>query len=136
MASTNQTGNTNHEAIRERLQKRADELRGELELMRADRNEGLDAMGRETVQDSGEQGEQISRDDVRRGEHERDANELREITAALQRLEDGSYGQCADCGVDISPSRLEVQPSALRCIKCQEKLEHAQPRAPIGGGTV
>ena len=136
MANMNQAENSVHQAIRERLQKRADELRGELESLRADRNEGLDAMGRETVQDSGEQSEQISRDDVRRSEHDRDVNELREITAALQRMDEGTYGQCADCGVDITPSRLEVQPSALRCIKCQEKYEQGQPRPPAGGRTV
>jgi RNA polymerase-binding transcription factor DksA len=136
MANMNPTRNTDHQAIRERLQRRADELRGELDSLRADRNDGMDATGRETVLDSGEQSEQISRDDVRRSEHDRDVNELREITAALQRIDEGSYGQCADCGVDITPSRLEVQPSALRCIKCQEKFEETQPRTTGGGARI
>jgi DnaK suppressor protein len=62
----------------------------------------------------------------------RDLNELREVEAALQRVEDGSYGTCIDCGKDIDVARLHAQPSARRCIACQAAHERtfASPGTP------
>ena len=53
----------------------------------------------------------------------RDVEELRDIDAALHRMEDGSYGTCDECGQEIGFPRLEVQPTATRCIADQEKFE-------------
>lgn len=53
-----------------------------------------------------------------------ESRELAAVNSALQRLDDGTYGQCTACGVPIAPARLEVAPEAERCIDCQEKLEH------------
>lgn len=52
-----------------------------------------------------------------------DSAELRSIAAALQRIENGVYGECADCGVHIPEARLQAAPDAARCIHCQEKAE-------------
>lgn len=54
--------------------------------------------------------------------------ELSEVEAALVRLEDGSYGTCADCGEPIGWPRLNAQPTAERCIACQEKVERRASR--------
>ena len=48
-----------------------------------------------------------------------------QIRAALQRIEDGTYGTCTDCGVQISEARLTVRPEAARCVECQAKAEAA-----------
>jgi DnaK suppressor protein len=48
-----------------------------------------------------------------------------QVVAALQRLDDGSYGRCVDCGEQIPEVRLEVRPEAARCIQDQEKHEAA-----------
>jgi DnaK suppressor protein len=56
---------------------------------------------------------------------DRETGELEAVEAALQRIEAGTYGQCADCGVQIPPARLAVAPEATRCISCQGKAEHA-----------
>ncbi|MDT7570175.1 MAG: DnaK suppressor protein [Actinomycetota bacterium] len=48
-----------------------------------------------------------------------------QIRAALQRIEDGSYGTCTDCGTTISEARLTVRPEAARCVECQAKAEDA-----------
>ena len=48
---------------------------------------------------------------------------LRNIEAALIRVDDGSYGRCRDCDEPINPKRLEFDPTALRCIDCASKLE-------------
>jgi DnaK suppressor protein len=62
----------------------------------------------------------------------RDLEELRDIEAALQRIADGSYGDCEQCGTEIGYPRLEVQPIATRCIQCQAQFEktHAHKNTP------
>src|SRR5262245_42517195 len=60
----------------------------------------------------------------------RDAGELREVEAALLRMKDGTYGECVECGNDIPYARLQANPSASRCIACQERLEASQRRGP------
>jgi RNA polymerase-binding transcription factor DksA len=57
--------------------------------------------------------------------HHRDEleHQLREIIDAQDRLLDGSYGQCADCGREIGPKRLRANPSATLCISCQQSVE-------------
>lgn len=49
--------------------------------------------------------------------------ELDQVEAALQRIENGNYGQCSDCGVAIPSARLDAAPEAPRCMDCQEKTE-------------
>jgi len=48
---------------------------------------------------------------------------LRDIEAALQRIDDGNYGLCRDCDAVIDPRRLEIDPTVLRCIDCASKSE-------------
>ena len=48
---------------------------------------------------------------------------LRDIEAALQRIDDGSYGICCDCDEPINPKRLEFDPTAPRCVGCASKAE-------------
>jgi DnaK suppressor protein len=64
---------------------------------------------------------------------ERESAELVAIDEALKRIADGSYGLCIDCGVGIAAPRLHANPTALRCVACQEKIEHAQGTAPPAG---
>jgi len=47
-----------------------------------------------------------------------------EIDAALERLDDGSYGTCARCGKEINPERLEARPAAIYCIDCQSIVDN------------
>lgn len=44
---------------------------------------------------------------------------LADATAALQRIEDGSYGRCEVCGAAINPERLEIIPHARTCVSCR-----------------
>ena len=46
-----------------------------------------------------------------------------EVDKALERIEDGSYGRCANCGTEIAEKRLEAVPWARHCIDCQELAE-------------
>lgn len=54
---------------------------------------------------------------------DRQIQQMRDIDAAFQRIKDGTYGVCIDCGNDIGFSRLQAYPTAKRCIVCQEKYE-------------
>ena len=122
---SNTTG-AHQDAVRERLQARARELGAELRDAEAERAASITSAPTDDVQDSGDQGEQRAREIVLSAGEARDAEELADIDAAIQRLADGSYGECVDCGVDIAPERLQVQPAAARCIDCQERFEKAQ----------
>ena len=48
---------------------------------------------------------------------------LREVEAALERVEGGLFGECLECGEAISPGRLAANPAARHCINCAEALE-------------
>jgi RNA polymerase-binding protein DksA len=54
---------------------------------------------------------------------DRHIDDMRDIEAALQRIKNGEYGVCTDCGVDVAFARLQAYPTAKRCIVCQEKRE-------------
>ena len=70
--------------------------------------------------------------DVNSAEVTRDMQELRQIDRAMQRLLDGRYGVCQDCGIEIPVERLRAQPTAIRCVRCQGIYEqtHTQGRGP------
>jgi DnaK suppressor protein len=51
---------------------------------------------------------------------------LQMVEGALDRIRQGSFGQCISCGEDINPKRLEAVPWTRYCIECQEKLEKGQ----------
>jgi RNA polymerase-binding transcription factor DksA len=42
---------------------------------------------------------------------------LRDVTIALGKLDEGTYGKCEECGEDIAEPRLEAMPAARYCIK-------------------
>jgi DnaK suppressor protein len=50
---------------------------------------------------------------------------VEQITAALNRITQGTYGRCTRCGRQIAPARLEVIPYAAACIECQSHAEAA-----------
>lgn len=51
---------------------------------------------------------------------------LQMVEGALERIREGSFGQCISCGKEINPKRLEAVPWTRHCIECQEKLEQGQ----------
>jgi DnaK suppressor protein len=53
--------------------------------------------------------------------NEKDA--LNQIDAAIKRIEDGSYGRCETCGVQIPKARLNALPYAVFCIQCASQQE-------------
>jgi DnaK suppressor protein len=56
----------------------------------------------------------------------RESELITEIDEALQRIEDGTYGQCRRCGKPIDEARLKAIPTARYDAKCQALIEDAQ----------
>ncbi len=54
---------------------------------------------------------------------EREGKLIRKIKTALEKLEEGDFGICEECGEEISEERLKVRPMAALCIKCKKKQE-------------
>jgi RNA polymerase-binding transcription factor DksA len=56
-----------------------------------------------------------------------DVRALRDIVAAIRRLDDGSYGRCTACGAAIDPARLDAVPETPRCRDCANAVEAFPP---------
>ncbi|MDR3702429.1 MAG: TraR/DksA family transcriptional regulator [Candidatus Sulfopaludibacter sp.] len=54
---------------------------------------------------------------------DRDSTVLRQVKAALRRIQDGSFGTCIECEETISSKRLAAVPWAARCIRCQNAAD-------------
>jgi DnaK suppressor protein len=54
---------------------------------------------------------------------ENDGGTLDQIEASLERIEEGTYGQCEECGVKIPKTRLNAIPYATLCVRCAELQE-------------
>ena len=64
----------------------------------------------------------------------RDMSELRELEQARDRIAAGTFGECIECGADIDYKRLQANPGAARCIRCQEVFE--KTHAGVGRPTL
>ncbi|MFQ5480102.1 MAG: TraR/DksA family transcriptional regulator [Thermodesulfobacteriota bacterium] len=100
------------------LEKKGEEIRSMLE--------GLRESVRPVTLDQTTVG-RLSRMDAMQGQamalavERRRKQELKMITTALKRMDDGEYGYCLNCGDAISPRRLEFNPAVLTCIDCAGK---------------
>lgn len=114
---------------RERLEARRRELLAEIrsELQRSEEESYVELAGR--VHDEAEEAVADLLTDMNLDFLARQTDELREVEDALARIEQGEYGICVDCGGEIEPERLEVQPAAVRCIECQAAWERTHATA-------
>ena len=56
--------------------------------------------------------------------------ELARINAALEKLEQGSYGECEECGCDIPVERLKLEPATQHCVQCKSRWEQETGAVP------
>jgi len=80
------------------------------------------------VLDSGESSEADIQEDIEFALIQMKAETLSKIDEALGRLEEGAYGNCFECGAEISEQRLRALPFAVRCKDCEEAREMAVRR--------
>ncbi len=75
------------------------------------------------VQDPGDQALSSTMENLRSSLQDTELQEYKRIMQALQKIDDGTYGICIDCGGEISEKRLTSYPNAARCLACQEAFE-------------
>ena len=107
----------NLEAIKKMLLQRKSDL--EQELTSLSQQKFSDGQ----VEDPGDQALSSTMESLKVSLQDTERQELARIVQALQKIDDGTYGICMDCGQPISERRLTSYPNAARCISCQEAFE-------------
>lgn len=97
--------------LRKRLEQQKAELTARVSGIKADLGRGLEA-------DSKEQAVQLENKEVLDALGNEATSELAKISAALQRMDDGTYGVCTACGAEIDSRRLNARPYSSKCIAC------------------
>jgi RNA polymerase-binding transcription factor len=113
------------DTLRRRLDDRQRALLAETrdEVQNTEQRQYAEAISRPPV-DEGDQSVGVELADLNLEMMNRHIREIREIEAAKARMDDGSYGTCAECGREIGFERLLAQPTALRCRDCQQQWEN------------
>jgi DnaK suppressor protein len=101
------------------LLKEREEIVGEVKQI----YESSKEMGQDGIQDIGDEAANIYNKQILLSLTENERVRLQEVDEALDRIENGTYGICEECGGAISPKRLEVRPVAKYCVPCLMKLE-------------
>ena len=104
-------------AVKKLLIKRKRELEEKLALMAKEK------FSDNQVQDPGDQAISSTMELLRTSFQSTEIKEYNRIVRALEKIEDGSYGTCVDCGNPVSEKRLKSFPNAERCLICQEEYE-------------
>ena len=110
-----------NERFRRRLIAREHELRQEITRLDADARESRSADVEDPI-------DQVTSSEAKAAAFQEStiaAQTLSQVRAALQRIEDGTYGECIDCGRPIEPARLEAVPWTPYCRADQEKHDKA-----------
>ncbi|MEJ2035504.1 MAG: TraR/DksA C4-type zinc finger protein [Maritimibacter sp.] len=96
----------------------------EAELLTLDAEDALGEDGQKTVTLDQQSVGRLSRMDALQGQAMARATQARRaahrhrIAAAFARMEDGEFGYCTECGEEIAPKRLELDPTVPTCISC------------------
>lgn len=108
------------------LAKRREELRWLVHdaLIESKRNDYIELAG--AVHDAGEEAVANLLSEMDLSQLGREVEELGDVEAALERIRDGTFGKCTDCGDAIDRERLAAYPTAKRCIACQTRRETAK----------
>jgi DnaK suppressor protein len=117
-----------HVELKRILEERRREILSEVqEKMRDVRTEGASGEG-QGVLDAAETSEADIQDDIEFALLQLKAETLQRIDEALARHAEGTYGNCFECGEEISERRLRALPFAVRCRECEEEREVAERR--------
>lgn len=100
-----------HEALKLQLEERLAGLKARLSSLKSDAS-------RSHSGDSAEQAQERENDEVVDAIGNETSLSIRVILAALERIENGTYGTCEACGEPIAEARLRAMPEATRCLGC------------------
>ena len=62
----------------------------------------------------------------------REALYIKKLDEALQRIEEGTFGDCDECGEEIGQNRLLARPTATLCVSCKEEQERKEVLTAAG----
>ena len=128
--SRSATKGSRYDELKKMLEDRRRELMNEVQgKIRGVRTEGAEKP--HEVLDQGETSEVDIQEDIEFALIQMKAETLNKIDAALRRLDEGTYGDCFECGDEISEARLRALPFAVRCKDCEEARETAEQRERI-----
>jgi DnaK suppressor protein len=113
-----------HKILEERRREILSEVQEKIKDVRAEGASGM----MHSVAEIGETATADIQDDIEFALIQMKAETLQKINEALARLEEGAYGNCFECGEEISPKRLRALPFAVRCKDCEEAREVAAQR--------
>lgn len=85
--------------------------------------ESSQEVGQDGIQDIGDEAANIYNKQILLSLNESERKRLQEVDEALDRIANGTYGICEECGEPISLKRLEVRPVAKYCVACLSKME-------------
>ena len=130
MATTTKTRAATNRRRNHELRRTLEDRRRELmyEVQGRIRDGRRDYTNEREVLDAGESSEVDIQDDIEFALIQMKAETLKRIDAALRRLDEGTYGECFECGDEIAGARLRALPFAVRCKDCEEAREAAQLR--------
>lgn len=115
--------------LKRMLETRRHEIRAEVQgKMRDVREEATWGSKQTEVLDAGESSEADIQDEIEFALIQMKSETLNKIDDALGRLEQGTYGNCFECGEEIAEKRLRALPFAVRCKECEEAREVAEQR--------
>lgn len=77
----------------------------------------------EYYSDEADQSQGMEKEEMRQKMLMRQTSTMYSIMAALDRYNRGEYGECMECGCEVSNKRLAAFPMALYCVDCQEDNE-------------
>ncbi len=103
----------NNQQIAEQLETKQQELTRRIAAIEADFHKGRS-------QDFSEQATETENDGVLDEIHHEAKIELVIVKEAIQRIKDGTYGNCATCDEPINPDRLSALPYTTKCIECAQ----------------
>jgi DnaK suppressor protein len=83
------------------------------------------------VLDQGESSEVDIQEDIEFALIQMKSETLNKVNEALRRLDEATYGNCFECGDEISEARLRALPFAVRCKDCEQERETAAQRERI-----
>lgn len=111
-------------ALREELE--ADRAALRAQIARLDEDFAQESSSRPTSDDEVDSGSATSERERTMSLARHARAQLRLIDAALERMEEGAYGRCTDCGAEIPAARLEARPQSALCVSCQRAAERGR----------
>jgi RNA polymerase-binding protein DksA len=129
MPDNEQTGTLDLDAIRKQLL----DLKSQLERDLDTKEQQVAEDGDDLVPERGgvsnhmaDEANETSEQETMLGLQRSAERQLDQVNVALARMNDGTYGTCANCGKQINPARLEAHPSSTLCIDCQQRADNGR----------